>query len=199
MHRDQANLGSETDDHQGKGSLGQGWVHLCANRRQLAVARHEILAQSRHRRDVEHHDAEQADGQPGRTDHQVLPARLKRGIVALAGHQQSGHHGRQLDGDPQNRQVVDQGRGQQRQPEQVEQRPVEATQADVADSRTQVAGRIDAYQGIDEGDSEQEDAAQGVHVDRGPQGALAMLSVEGEDHHQCRGQRAQACDDRDRG
>ena len=134
--------------------------------RERRVRRRVVVAEAGHARGVDQHDPEQADAETGRPDHDVLPARLQRLVRTLAGDEQRADHGRQLDRDPQHAEVGDDRRDQQRQAEQVEQRPVAPPQADVADSRSQVAHRVDRHDRVHERDREQEHAAQAVEEER---------------------------------
>ena len=95
-----------------------------------------MVAQARHAGGVDQHDPQQADGEAGGADHDVFPARLERLVRALAGHEQRADHGRQLDRDPQDAEVGDDRRGQQRaSPNRLSSGQYHAPEPDVADSR----------------------------------------------------------------
>ena len=78
------------------------------------------------------------DGEPGRADHDVLPACLERLVRAFGGDQQRAHDRRQLDRDPQHAEVGDDRRGQQRQSEQ--RRAAASTTAEAGCGRSPGAG-----------------------------------------------------------
>jgi len=175
VHGDESDLRAEADEHEREPRVDERAVEIGAGGGERRVGRGVLVAERRDAGGIDEHDSEQAEGESGRSDHDVLPARLERLVRALAGDEQRADHCGQLNRDPQHAEVGDDRGGQQRQPEQVQKRPVHAAQPHVSDTRLQVADGVDRHHGVDESDRDEEHAAQPVEEER----AVERLAAPG--------------------
>ena len=109
MHREETHFGAESDDRQHKRQ-----THRCL--RQLGrgtdqrVERQVVGLTQGCGAHVVHEDGrQQSDTQPRRGDQHILPRRLGCPLSVVQRHQQCGDNGGDLDGDPQQREAIDQG------------------------------------------------------------------------------------------
>ena len=190
VHRHESYLGAETHEREREPGAHERLAQVRGGMGKRGVGRGVVIAKARHPRRVDEHDPEQTHGEPGRADHDVLPARLERLLRTFGRHEQRAHDRRQFDRDPHDAEVGHNRRGQQRKTERVEQRPVPPPKSDVADARTQVSHRVERHHRVHKRHRDQEHPTQAVEVEAAGERLAPALDVVGEYSDEGGGERA---------